>query len=172
MQVRSTQVPQMAEYNYPRHKAGDDRDARRDERDGGIDIPPERKIAEHGFQLIPAGGRPQPGSHGCRPEEGEDREPAADRAPAQAQLKKMPLELARNIAVGGADKMQNFDDLAMARHGALGRESHRQNHRSEDKGEDHRGGEDNALRHDRETLQPDAMVVDSGARNGAGEPFA
>jgi len=39
---------------------------------------------------------------------------AADRAPAQAEMKKMPLELARNVAVGGADEMQNLDDLAIA----------------------------------------------------------
>src|ERR1700730_9716199 len=156
---RSAQVSQMAEHDHPRYKAGDDRDARSDERDGGIDIPPERKIAEHGFQLIAAGRRPQPGCHGSRREEGKNREPAADRATAQAELKKMPLELARNVAVGGADEMQNLYDLAIARHGALGRESHRQNHRGEHKGEDHRGGEDDALRHDRETLEPEALVV-------------
>jgi hypothetical protein len=37
-------------------EAGDDRDARSDQRDRGIDIEPERKIAERGLQLFDAGG--------------------------------------------------------------------------------------------------------------------
>ena len=36
-------------------EVGEDRDAGRDERDGGVGILPEREIAEHGLRLAAAG---------------------------------------------------------------------------------------------------------------------
>ncbi len=66
----------------------------------------------------------------------------------------MPLELARNITVLGADEMQDLDDLPIARHRALSREANRQDHRDKDKSEDHRRDEDDGFRHDGETLEP------------------
>jgi hypothetical protein len=46
----------MAGDNDSGDEAGDDRDARSDQHDRGIDIEPQRKIAERGLRLFDAGG--------------------------------------------------------------------------------------------------------------------
>jgi hypothetical protein len=60
-------------------EVGENRDAGRDERDGGVGILPEREIAEHGLRLAAAGDCPQPGGNRSRGQKGENREARAAR---------------------------------------------------------------------------------------------
>jgi hypothetical protein len=85
-------------------------------------------------------------------------------------VKKMPLELARNIAVGGADEMQDFDDLRDCRPWRLGSRKPPPKSSVARTSAKHRGGKNHALRHDRETLSQRRWSSTS-SWNGAGEPL-
>ena len=68
----------------------------------------------------------------------EDRrgDRAADARALQPEQQEMPLELARDIAVLGADEVQHLDDDAVAGHGAARREDDAERRRGEDQRQD------------------------------------
>ena len=59
-------------------EVGEDRDAGREKRDGGVGTL-EREIAEHGLPLAAAGSCPQPGGNRTQGQKGENREARAAR---------------------------------------------------------------------------------------------
>ncbi len=65
--------------------------------------------------------------------------------------------------------MQHFDDLAIARHGAARGEADRRRHRDDHQREQGGGEDDDRVGHRVEARQPQAMVVETGARRPGGE---
>ena len=79
----------------------------------------------------------------------------------------MALELPGDEAVLGADEMQHLDDRAVGRHGAAGRERHRQHGGGEHQREHGEAGRHRVPRHGAHAVDPAAMIVEGGARRPA-----
>src|SRR5579883_316716 len=168
----STQTLQVAVNDHPRYKTGDDSNPSGNEGNGEIDISANREGAEHRFQLVAARGRAQPRGEPLQDVENSDRGSSANRATLEAETEEMALKLARDVAVRSADEMQDLDDLTIACHRALSCKCNGKPHGGEHKAKEHARGNDDALCHDREMLDPEVMIVDARSRDGLGKPLA
>ena len=84
----------------------------------------------------------------------------------EAEPEEMPQEAIGDVAVAGADKMQDFHDRAVCGHRAAGGERHR-----DDGGDDHQRQNADACDHGgaghrAHPLDPGAMIVDACGRRG------
>ena len=80
-----------------------------------------------------------------------------------AQPQEMPLELAGDEAVGGADEVQHLDDLAVGRHGALGGGDDDGGGGGADQQQDGEAAERERARDGADLLLPAAVVVERNA---------
>ena len=76
----------------------------------------------------------------------------------------MAVKLIGDEPVRGADKMQDFDDLAVFRDSAAGGESDGGRHGDDHQDEQGRGQHDDGAGHDADPGGPDAVVVEIGLR--------
>src|SRR5690606_37792163 len=100
-----------------------------------------------GLELVGPWGARKPGRAGTKDKKQQDGAATADQPTLQTEKKKMPLELADDEAVTGADQVQNFDDGAVRRHGAAGGKRHRQDGRGEHQYEYDNASDDRAVGH-------------------------
>ena len=87
----------------------------------------------------------------------------ADDAGPDAQAQEMPLELAGDEAVGGADEMQHLDDLAVGGHGALGGGDDDGGGGGADQQQDGEAAEREGAGDGADLLLPAAMIVERDA---------
>ena len=126
---------------------------------------PTESAAEEAAELRLLRGRAlEPGEQARKQEERRGGR-SADAGSAQAEQQKVALELARDVAVLGADEMQHLDDDAVAGHGAARGEDHAERGGGEDQAEDEGAEQRHDARHGGEPLQPLAVIVQAGARD-------
>ena len=87
-------------------------------------------------------------------------------APRSPKATEMGLELPGDERVRRADEMEDFDDLAIARHRAAGGEPDRRAHRHDHQHEKSGRESDDRVGHGAEARRPDPMVVEIGLRHG------
>ena len=84
----------------------------------------------------------------------------------------MPQEAVGDVAVAGADEVQDLDDRAIGRHRAAGRERDRNDGRDDHQREDADAGEHGGAGHRPHPLDPGAVIVDAGGRRHLRHPGA
>ena len=77
----------------------------------------------------------------------------------------MGLELPGDERVRSADEMEDFDNLAVARHGPARGEPDRRAHGQNHEGEKSGGEDDDRVGHCPDARRPDAMIVEIGLRH-------
>jgi len=98
-------------------------------------------------------------------EENDDGKRAAESCAFECRPEEMPLELARDEVLIGADKMQHLDDVSIAGHGAARREDDGQHRCCNHERENCRTDENRRTRHGNQPVDPVAVIVETGARN-------
>src|SRR5450432_1631563 len=168
-EAASAKTAQVPKHDDPRHRSCQNGDADGDNEDRRVAFDAEIKSAEQRADILAPDAVRPPSRYSRRAGEENGGQGAPEQAATQAETQKMDLELSGNIAVGRADEMQHFDDLAVSRHGPARGEADRHGHRRNHQDEQKRSENDDRIGHRVEPRQPKSVIVETGVGGLRGE---